>query len=318
MARPDGADRVAGGESFSSAALVALVHRTLAAEDPSLVPPGFDPRALSGSGRTGIGIKRSLLEHAHRRAGPGPLLRVGRALPEMRAHPTVAVLTGTPDPDALADKWRRLERYHHSAHRTTIDASAAGRWLCTHVSRAGAAPLASEHALLCGLLLGLLGMVGARDARWAKDGDGQAGGAPGRSRATDGPSARFLLLWDANATSVPAPGETCGGADADPVASVGTLIDADIGRHWRLRDLGGRLGASPRSLQRSLAAAGTSFSRLVHERRVDAAARLLRDTDRALADVGFACGFADQAHFQRTFSRFVNLTPLAYRRLSRV
>lgn len=305
---PGGGPRPTDGASFSSAALVALVHRALATEDPALVPPDFDARALSASGRTGIEIKRALLEHAHRRAGPGPLLRVGRALSAMRDHPTVAVLTSTPDTDVLADKWRRLERYHHSAHRTTIDTGVPGRWTCTHVSRTGSAPLASEHALLCGLLLGLLSLVGARDARRVTDDDGD--------RVADGPRQRFTLGWDAH--SAPAPGRAPGPSDgADPVACVVALIDADIGRHWRLDALGRRLGASPRSVQRSLAAAGTSFSALVHERRVRAASRLLRDTDRALADIGFECGFADQAHFQRTFSRFVNVTPRTYRQLSR-
>jgi AraC-like DNA-binding protein len=33
----------------------------------------------------------------------------------------------------------------------------------------------------------------------------------------------------------------------------------------------------------------------------------------SIADIGYWCGYADQAHFQRDFRRAVNMTPGRYR-----
>lgn len=50
-------------------------------------------------------------------------------------------------------------------------------------------------------------------------------------------------------------------------------------------------------------------------RRVDLSKGLLVDgTARSLADIALICGFADQSHFTRTFSRIVGMSPGAWRR----
>jgi AraC family transcriptional regulator len=50
------------------------------------------------------------------------------------------------------------------------------------------------------------------------------------------------------------------------------------------------------------------------ERRVDVAKPLLRDRQLALSEVALACGFADQSHFTRIFTRLVGVSPGAWRR----
>lgn len=50
------------------------------------------------------------------------------------------------------------------------------------------------------------------------------------------------------------------------------------------------------------------------QRRVEEAKQILRDRDRALSEVALACGFADQSHFTRVFSRAVGTSPGAWRR----
>ncbi|WP_320426976.1 AraC family transcriptional regulator [Roseateles agri] len=47
--------------------------------------------------------------------------------------------------------------------------------------------------------------------------------------------------------------------------------------------------------------------------RVEAAADLIRSSDRSLTDVSLEVGFSDQSHFTRTFSREMGETPSAYR-----
>jgi len=48
--------------------------------------------------------------------------------------------------------------------------------------------------------------------------------------------------------------------------------------------------------------------------RVDAAARMLAETDDALCDVALACGFADQSHFTKAFSLRLGMSPGRFRR----
>jgi AraC-like DNA-binding protein len=49
-------------------------------------------------------------------------------------------------------------------------------------------------------------------------------------------------------------------------------------------------------------------------RRIDAAKDLLRAGRLSLAEIGLACGFADQSHFTRVFSRHAGVGPGAWRR----
>lgn len=51
--------------------------------------------------------------------------------------------------------------------------------------------------------------------------------------------------------------------------------------------------------------------------RIDRAKDLLRESAASLAEVAAQCGFADQAHFTRTFSRYLGSSPGAWRRAHR-
>ena len=48
--------------------------------------------------------------------------------------------------------------------------------------------------------------------------------------------------------------------------------------------------------------------------RINASLKLLKDESRSLSDIALACGFCDQSHFCRIFSRIRGKTPSAYRR----
>lgn len=62
---------------------------------------------------------------------------------------------------------------------------------------------------------------------------------------------------------------------------------------------------------------GLSPSRWMLRLRIDRAKDLLRESGASLAEVGSQCGFADQAHFTRTFSRYVGVSPGSWRRIHR-
>ena len=76
----------------------------------------------------------------------------------------------------------------------------------------------------------------------------------------------------------------------------------------------GRLGYSARSLQRRLAAEGTSFSTLLDAHRSAEARRLLATTDRALSEIAADLGYAEQSAFTRAFVRWEGSAPLRWRR----
>lgn len=58
---------------------------------------------------------------------------------------------------------------------------------------------------------------------------------------------------------------------------------------------------------------GVPPHRYILARRIDAAADLIENTERALADIAVSVGFSDQSHFTRTFVRFTGETPRAFR-----
>ena len=72
-------------------------------------------------------------------------------------------------------------------------------------------------------------------------------------------------------------------------------------------------GLARRSLQRALTERGLSCRHIVTEARARVAAQWLLESPHGLAEIGFACGFADQPHFTREFARHVGLTPARYR-----
>lgn len=66
-----------------------------------------------------------------------------------------------------------------------------------------------------------------------------------------------------------------------------------------------------RSFRRALGQAPIDF---LIERRIEAARRLLRDTDRPVTEIALDCGFSDSNYFARTFRARMNKTPTEYRR----
>jgi len=59
---------------------------------------------------------------------------------------------------------------------------------------------------------------------------------------------------------------------------------------------------------------GVTFSRFVASRRVERAQDLMTRSTETLCQVAQTCGFADQAHFSRTFGGLVGCSPSQWRR----
>ncbi len=73
------------------------------------------------------------------------------------------------------------------------------------------------------------------------------------------------------------------------------------------------LGVPVRTLQRRLQQNGLSYSQLVENTRYERASHLLKGTDKSVAQVAKALGYADPASFTRAFRRWMNMSPRQYR-----
>jgi AraC family transcriptional regulator len=91
-------------------------------------------------------------------------------------------------------------------------------------------------------------------------------------------------------------------------------LEEDPFRSWSAEALAAEAGVHPVHLARTFRRfEGRSLGAAALHARVRAAARLLAEPDRSLADVAAAAGFADQSHFTRRFRRATGMTPGQYR-----
>ncbi|HZM36167.1 MAG TPA: AraC family transcriptional regulator [Burkholderiales bacterium] len=79
------------------------------------------------------------------------------------------------------------------------------------------------------------------------------------------------------------------------------------------QDMAKQLHMSPRTLQRKLAEAKTTYLQLVDDTRKDLALRYIEDPRRSVTDITFSLGFSQPSAFTRAFKRWTGLSPSDYR-----
>ena len=77
--------------------------------------------------------------------------------------------------------------------------------------------------------------------------------------------------------------------------------------------LAGQLALSPRTLQRKLHAAGTSFQQLLDNERQRRAVDLLLNSNQTIDEISLALGFSESGAFSRAFKRWQGLSPKQFR-----
>lgn len=100
----------------------------------------------------------------------------------------------------------------------------------------------------------------------------------------------------------------------DDVGRVRALLRAAGEDELTLAEVARRLGRSPRSLQRALAHAETSFRREQARIRIERARQLLEDTELKVEAVARAVGMRSPSSFVATFRSLTGATPTEYRR----
>ena len=81
----------------------------------------------------------------------------------------------------------------------------------------------------------------------------------------------------------------------------------------RVEDVAKQLGLGRRSLQRKLAAEGSSFARVLDQARRERSLALIQRREVTVAAIASDVGFADPRAFVRAFHRWTGLTPSAFR-----
>lgn len=311
-------------ENFASAAMLRLLLRGMAVQ--GLTTPMAEP----GSAHVPLPHKRQLVATIVEAGGWPLLLRLAQGVHHIQGEAIYQALVGARDvPDFLA-RWQRMERYLHSHHRVRVLAQSASGLCLVHTSRLAdqAAPLPAESLAVLGVWIGALQAVGVAGLRVV------LGSVPVHPDLDEtglqqlvaaGPLPTWQLHWSpglawqppgnahGDRLGAPAPGLGAPLPWGEPANALALWLARNSSQPPRLASAAAALGLSPRSLQRQLQPCGISFSALVAQVRVRLAAAWLTQTRHGLAEIGYRCGYADQPHFTREFSRLTGLAPQRYR-----
>lgn len=107
-------------------------------------------------------------------------------------------------------------------------------------------------------------------------------------------------------------------AQADPLRAITAVTElAMLEGYPKIDWVAAKLDRTRRTLQRELAASGTSFSAMLEDLLADRARNLLA-AEQPVTEVALTLGYTDPAHFTRAFRRWTGLPPSQWRRLNRV
>ena len=102
------------------------------------------------------------------------------------------------------------------------------------------------------------------------------------------------------------------------IAAAIRYVRENAGRELTRDETARAVGVSPSHFSHLIhERTGLSFTVLLRQARVELACDLLLNTDRSLADIAQHCGFYDQSHFTKVFTRARRVTPRQFREQSR-
>lgn len=93
------------------------------------------------------------------------------------------------------------------------------------------------------------------------------------------------------------------------------LFETNFDRPIRLGDVADAVRMSKSHFARAFSGSvGEPPARKLRRYRVKRAHEMMVSTSKSLSEIALDCGFADQSHFTKTFSRMIGLTPATWRR----
>lgn len=284
--------------------------------------------------------KRQWVENVAEKYGFSTLLALGRGAAQFTHTPIAMALLTNASPEQVLFRWQRLERYAHSNHYCDIEYKVESgendlgcQALIQHSARNNAAPSLAEDLAVLGVICTLLHLRGAQALQVYCEHqlafDYQEPVPKQGSRATRAalfehltkvPKRQWLVRWRSD-DSQPLPGQhlacnALANALNNTWQTKTKLAIKNIGLlDTSLTKVAIYLGVSDRSLQRFLASESTGFAKLLQQVRIENASTLLLSNRQTLAEIGFTCGFSDQAHFTRQFKQLNGMPPKAFSNL---
>ena len=313
---------------FASAAMIRVMVNGM--QSLGLDTSAVDLRPTLGDAHVRLDLKQRLVGSAVRQAGLSCLVKLGRGGRFNWDDPTHRTLLSARDAADLLERWGRLERYVHSLHWVEVGDVHAGDVVLRHLSREpGAAPSTPEDLVVLGLLLALLEAIGLQDVEAEIEGQRvfpEASESVLQRLSQRAQTGTWFVRWRpaaptrAEAPTRPRPAHAhvpvhlCAALPWPEIAHrcASTVLD-DLMRRRTVGDVAHDIGTSARSLQRALATAGLSYSSVLAEARLRAAAWWLLESTLPITEVGFLSGYSDQSHFTRDFGRRIGLSPGRYR-----
>jgi AraC-like DNA-binding protein len=313
-------------EDFASASMLRILLRANAPRGP-----GLGRREPAGA-HVPIANKQALVAAIVQKGGLSLLLELAQKVQCIEGEPLHRALLGAADPHEFLARWQRMERYVHTSHGVALIARSARRLKLAHraTRTAAAAPLPAESLAVLGVWIGALRAIGTtgltvRCASAVVHPMPRAAESMLRRLAQAGHLSEWTLAWkecSAQTRTHPADPFTDGilgaaGTRGEPADTLVRWLARDLGKAPKLEAAAAALAMSTRTLQRRLAThCGIGFSDLVGDVRVRLAAAWLTGTEHGLAEIGYLCGFSDQAHFTREFAYRAGITPARYRILA--
>jgi AraC-like DNA-binding protein len=272
-----------------------------------------------------LDLKREVVQSAVEQAGFAVLPLLGRGLHKLAMEPTHLALTAGHSATSLFVRWQRLERYIHSKHRIQWQGLTPTSARVKHAHKDnGPAPLAAEDLVVCGVLCALLEANGLHAIKATAD-DMELYPNPDSTQVLQCvqqcQTHTWSLTWQDTeekgldlslpvswAQVAPPTWSQFACAVGDHVARcLPELVSVDVAAAV--------LGMPCRTFQRTLAAESLSYQRIQSDVRFRLAGWYLLESGMAIAEIGFVCGYSDQAHLTREFNRRMGVPPARYREL---
>jgi AraC-like DNA-binding protein len=272
-----------------------------------------------------LDLKREVVQSAVEQAGFAVLPLLGRGLHKLAMEPTHLALTAGHSATSLFVRWQRLERYIHSKHRIQWQGLTPTSARVKHAHKDnGPAPLAAEDLVVCGVLCALLEANGLHTIKATAD-DMELYPNPDSTQVLQCvqqcQTHTWSLTWQDTeekgldlslpvswAQVAPPTWSQFACAVGDHVARcLPELVSVDVAAAV--------LGMPCRTFQRTLAAESLSYQRIQSDVRFRLAGWYLLESGMAIAEIGFVCGYSDQAHLTREFNRRMGVPPARYREL---
>ena len=268
--------------------------------------------------------KRLLIQHVIEQRGVSSLIKLGQGLKKLVHEPTHRALCTADSPQELIRRWLRLERYIHSRHSTDMVACESNSMTIRHFALSGyPPPMPAEDLVILGVLLSLMEVIGIKQLKVTIQGREVYPDCDVRSLERNVEN-RATSEWYSQWTTIKPPlgvysmaavsAELIQFENWSPLARKVFVALADQPMlAATIRSIASEQGLSDRTLQRKLAEEGLSFSMLLARARSLVASKALLVGKESISEVGFLCGYSDQAHFTREFKKSVGMPPGQYR-----